>query len=278
MCKSQDGKVCITGIKCFDLLINQKNLNLLKNFPLLLFHSLVNIFEENLQIDFELYEQQSDKINTEILKKNNSLNILHSQMISLLLNSLENFLDINVQNIDINELEKLIVLLKRSFQIAVKFNNDFKLRKMISTDNKKSVVIYSQEERSLDLYFTLLNYCYDKCESKEKYIDQILEMSIYILKIFVEETKILNDINVKSQRESIVIMDNEAFYERNIFYKHISDEVEKMILSALNKFKYYKNLKYKKEINELLVSLIICNVDSIKIKLQEILLLALNDN
>ena len=278
MCKSQDGKVCITGIKCLDLLINQKKLNLMKNIPLLLFHSLVEIFEQNLQIDFELYEQKSDKINTEILKKNNSLNILHSQMISLLLNSLENFLDINVQNIDINELEKLIVLLKRSFQIAVKFNNDFKLRKMISTDNKKSVVIYSQEERSLDLYFTLLNYCYDKCESKEKYIDQILEMSIYILKIFVEETKILNDINVKSQRESIVIMDNEAFYERNIFYKHISDEVEKMILSALNKFKYYKNLKYKNEINELLVSLIICNVDSIKIKLQEILLLALNDN
>ena len=171
----------------------------------------------------------------------------------------------------------LINLLKRSYEIAIKFNKNFELRKIISSDNKKSVVIYSQEERSLDLYFTLLNYCFDRSEFKEKYTNKIYEMSIYVLKIFVEETQNLNEINLKNQKDNISI-NNEIFYEKNIFYKHISEEVEKIIISALIKFQYYKNVKYKKEINELLVSCIFCNNDLIKNKLQEILLLALNDN
>ena len=102
-------------------------------------------------------------------------------------------------------------------------------------------------------------------------------MSIYVLKIFVEETQNLNEINLKNQKDNISI-NNETFYEKNIFYKHISEEVEKIIIRALIKFQYYKNVKYKKEINELLVSCIFCNNDLIKNKLQEILLLALNDN
>ena len=278
MCNNnKDGKVCINGVKCFEILINQKNLNLIKDYPLLLFKLLVNIFENNLQSDFESFEKNSEKINIEILKNNSSINILRSQVVIILLNTLENFLDINIQNIEINELEKLIILLKRSYEIAIKFNKNFELRKIISSDNKKSVVIYSQEERSLDLYFTLLNYCFDRSELKEKYTNKIYEMSIYVLKIFVEETQNLNEINLKNQKDNISI-NNETFYEKNIFYKHISEEVEKIIISALIKFQYYKNVKYKKEINELLVSCIFCNNDLIKNKLQEILLLALNEN
>ena len=272
-----------TGINCLGLLIDQHNFDIIPNYSSLLLSSITEIFQSTLQKEFFTLDAREISIQTNKTKYRTliSRNIIYSIVQHNLINHTKTFLTWFVNKLNDTEIKTLLTCLKSSYEIGLQFNLNFDLRNAISAnyiDECTSCLgIFNQQEKSISEYFELLLYCIKNAKTKAvtKYKEELIESSIKLMKIFVEQ---LEDYNSEAEEDETVTGEEEEDEinkeKAKVFYK-LSCSMEKDILPALEIIEYYKEGKYREEIYKLLVKCIICNSHNLRVKLQDVLLPAL---
>ena len=288
---SEDEEVQKAGLECLKFLINcerMKNQYFLQTFSLFLITLANKSLEENLNSidEKELLNTTKKRINNKILDKNLSLAFIHLNI----LNMLDKLLSQNIYFLNDEILNKLLDCLESSINISNNFNENIKLRFLITDYNQQLVNSFSTKENSLisedeifnlfkqfqfaykNFYFIaeFLYYKDNGISNKQKYYKKILDISIKAINIYNNKSKEFLNFISKTNNEKEV---KEKEAELNNYVISLND----YIFPAIQKIEFYKNENYRNIICKLFFELILCYDQRIREKVKDILNIVFDD-
>ena len=193
----------------------------------------------------------------------------HLNILTLLDKIIENYIDILGED----DLNRILNCLENSFDVSSEFNNKIELR-LIITDNLKSgniVALFKQLQLSIKNYYFILEHLFkdnNSFQSKQMYYRRIIETSIKILNNFAQSNKEYYDIINKPLSKN---RDEREIKEKEKIIKYYSTPILNHIFPIMQQLLFFQFDKYKEEITNSLLDLIICEDEEIRRKIKELL-------
>ena len=246
-----------------------KNMSFLRPFVIFL----TKLSDKSLEKDFLNIDIHILKYNqkqySDIIDVNIFYCYLHLNILTLLDKVIENYIDILGEE----DLNRILNCLENSFEVSIKFNNRIELR-LIITDNLKSgniVALFKQLQISIKNYYFILEHLFkdnNSFQSKQHYYKRIIETSIKILNNFAQNNKEYYDIINKPLNKN---RDEREIKEKEKIIKYYVTPILNHIFPIIQKILFFKFDKYKEEITNSLLDLIICEDEEIRKKVKELL-------
>ena len=300
LCIDKEEKLAVAGTECLKIFLNPKHKvtyeHVIPSYPSMLYECLIDTFEETEQKGFFTlhHDEISKSENIPQYKAFITSLVLKSILRYQIMTHIQTFLKYFMHTLTQQQLTRLSNAFKASYEDAIRFNNNFELRKAIAKHyiegSKNPFWLLIQQDTSIKEYFGLLN------ESTQ--IDETLSSAIEILNHFLTGVHLLdietsfNGNDIDCERDDI---DNEEYEDgeeiveeeeededkkeenenakdkHNMVY-HLMLSLTNIVLPKLKCVMYWKYERYRKDITELLIKCISCADKGMKRLLQELLL------
>ena len=300
LCIDKEEKLAVAGTECLKIFLNTKHKvtyeHVIKEYPSMIFECLIETFEETEQKGF--FTLQHDEIskseNIPQYKAFITALVLKSILRYQIMTHIQTFLKYFMHTLTQQQLSRLSNAFKESYEDAIRFNNNFELRKAIAKHyiegSKNPFWLLIQQDTSIKEYFGLLN--------EATQIDEILSSAIEILNHFLNGVHMLdietsfggNDIDCErdeidneeyedgeeiveeEEEEEDKKEENENAKDKHNMVYHLMLSLTDIVLPKLKNVMYWKHDKHRKSITELLIKCISCSDKAMKRLLQELLL------
>ena len=300
LCIDKEEKLAVAGTECLKIFLNPKHKityeHVIPSYPSMLYECLIDTFEETEQKGFFTlhHDEISKSENIPQYKAFITSLVLKSILRYQIMTHIQTFLKYFMHTLTQQQLTRLSNAFKASYEDAIRFNNNFELRKAIAKHyiegSKNPFWLLIQQDTSIKEYFGLLN--------ETTQIDETLSSAIEILNHFLTGVHLLdietsfNGNDIDCERDDI---DNEEYEDgeeiveeeeededkkeenenakdkHNMVY-HLMLSLTNIVLPKLKCVMYWKYEKYRKDITELLIKCISCADKGMKRLVQELLL------
>ena len=268
-CEEKVQNASLECIKYLNESEKMKNMSFLRPFVIFL----TKLADRSLEKDFlnidVLILKYNPKQYIDLIDINIFYCYFHLNILTLLDKIIENYIDILGED----DLNRILNCLENSFDVSSEFNNKIELR-LIITDNLKSgniVALFKQLQLSIKNYYFILEHLFkdnNSFQSKQMYYRRIIETSIKILNNFAQSNKEYYDIINKPLSKN---RDEREIKEKEKIIKYYSTPILNHIFPIMQQLLFFQFDKYKEEITNSLLDLIICEDEEIRRKIKELL-------
>ena len=232
LCVDKEEKLAVAGTECLKIFLNPKYKvtyeHVIKEYPSMIYECLIETFEETEQKGFFTlqHEEISKSENIQQYKAFITALVLKSILRYQIMTHIQTFLKYFMHTLNQQQLSRLSRAFKESYEDAIRFNNNFELRKAIAKHyiegSKNPFWLLIQQDTSIKEYFNLLN--------EANQIGEILSSSVEILNHFLNGVHLLdvetsfggNDIDC--ERDDI---DNEEYEDGEEIVEEEEEEEDK---------------------------------------------------